>query len=125
MPDYTETINLFDHKRGDKWVGIASIGPVTINDAQPAVPLSRIRAEFVHPSGLVFTLDSESDPAPDAPVTIDNAVTWEAHVDEVMDFLPLAGDWSWDMEFWAGTEDAPLTLYAGTITVHDDTTKNY
>lgn len=124
MSDYTATVNLTDHKRGDKWPGIASIGPVEINEATPTATLARIRAQFVHPTGLVFTLDSDSEAAPDAPIVIDNATTWEASVAEVQDAFELAGDWTWDMEFWATGDTSPLTLYKGVLTVHDDTTKN-
>ena len=124
MADYTVNIDLADHKRGDKWPGIPVIGPVIINEAQPADTLARIRAQFVHSSGLVYTMDSDEAENPDHAITIDDAVTWEAHVAESMDFLPLAGDWSWDMEFYAGTDTAPITLYSGIITVCDDVTKN-
>lgn len=124
MADYTVEISLADHKRGDKWPGIPTIGPILVNGSQPATTLDRIRAQFVHPSGLVYTLDSEVDPAPDAEITITNAVTWAATVPEVQDFLQLSGDWQWDMEFWETGDDSPVTFYKGTITVHDDITKD-
>ena len=73
MADYTVNIDLPDHKRGDKWLGISSIGPVLINDAQPAATLARVRMHFVHSSGQVYRLDSSDTPQRDAPVTISNA----------------------------------------------------
>ena len=122
MADYTVNIDLPDHKRGDKWLGISSIGPVLINDAQPAATLARVRMHFVHSSGQIYRLDSSDTPQRDAPVTISNATTWTASVPAVQSFLSVAGDWSWDMEFYATGDTAPLTLYSGVITVHDDIT---
>jgi hypothetical protein len=122
MAEYTVTINLPDHKRGDKWPGIASIGPVLINAAQPAATLARIRMHFKHTGGSVNRLDTDAT-LRDAPITIGNATTWAASIPPVMAFLPTAGDWAWDMEFYATGESAPLTLYQGTLTVHEDDTR--
>lgn len=122
MSDYAAIINLPDHKRGDKWPGITSIGPVIINDAQPATPLARIRMQFRR-QGHVFTLDSDPAQSRNAAVQIDNATTWEASIPEVQGFLPAAGEWAWDMEFYAVGDQAPLTLYKGDITVNEDVTR--
>lgn len=122
MPDYTVKIDLPDHKRGDKWPGIPAIGPVIINGSQPAQQLVRVRMQF-RKGSAVYTLDSDHSTTPDAPVTITNATTWAASIPAVQAFLPTAGLWTWDMEFYQAGDTAPLTLYRGTITVHNDTTR--
>jgi hypothetical protein len=123
MSDYTVQIDLPDHKRGDRWPGINAIGPVIINGAQPAATLTRIRMWFKSAAGAKFKLDS--DPAQDrnAPITISNPTTWYGLIPGIEDFLPTAGDWSWDMEFYQTGNTSPLTLYKGVITVVDDVTK--
>jgi hypothetical protein len=78
---------------------------------------------FLHPSGLVFKLDSDSTAERDGPITISNATTWAASIPETQGFLPLAGDWTWDMEFYATGDSNPLTLYKGVITAYADTTR--
>jgi hypothetical protein len=115
-------IDLSSHKRGDLWEGITAIGPVLINGLQPTEALSRVRMHFVKRKD-VFTLDSDSIKLPDAPITISNATTWEVVVPEVQKFIPTAGIWAWDMEFYSGSNTAPQTFYSGTITVIDDITK--
>jgi len=123
MADYTVKIDLLDHKRGDRWPGIASIGPVLINGSQPAATLTRVRMHFSGPSGQKFKLDSATDPAPNAPIVIDNATTWAVHIPEVENFLSVTGKWSWDMEFYQSGNTSPLTLYKGDLTVGQDITK--
>lgn len=120
MADYTVEIDSFpDHKRGDKWPGIASVGPVLINDAQPALALARVRMQFAL-GARRYVIDSEAGDDVDATFVIDDADTWEASVAEIQDFLPAAGDWSWDMEFYETGKSSPLTLYKGTLTVLAD-----
>lgn len=121
--DYTVEIELQDHKRGDRWQGIPSIGPVLINDAQPAETLARVRMHFFIHTGTRFTLDSEASANPDAPITITDPATWEVVVPPVEKFLLLDGEWEWDMEFWKAGENAPLTLYKGALVVHQDIAK--
>ena len=118
MADYSVIISLADHKKGDRWVGIPSIGPVTINGSQPSNALTRIRMHFKHTKGMLFKLDSN-----DGEIIIDDADTWEASIPEIEDFLPNNGEWSWDMEFYEENKTNPLTLYKGTITVHPDITQ--
>jgi hypothetical protein len=118
MPDYTATVNLPDHKLGDRWVGIAQIGPVTINGATPTAPLTRIRMQFRQGS-LLYTLDSDSEASDaDAEIDLDNAATWQASIPEVDEFLSASGLWSYDIEFYDDDHESPLTLYQGTINVH-------
>ena len=102
--------------QGDRWQGIAAIGPVIIDGSQPASPLSRIRLQFRRGGRLGVSLDSES--GGDFPIVISNATTWAAHVSPNGRTLPLeAGSWQWDAEFWAEGDTAPVTLYRGTITI--------
>lgn len=125
MADYTVSIALPDHKRGDRWVGVSAIGPILINGATPADALTRVRMMFRRRRGTeVYTIDSQvapvPTPAPDAEVTISNATTWAASIAPIQSFLPVEGQWDWDMEFYSGGDDSPLTLYKGVITVHND-----
>jgi hypothetical protein len=113
-------IDLSPTTAGDKWQGIAAIGPVLINGAQPAFPLSRVKMQFRRGGRLGATFDSEPG---GLPIAISNATTWLAHIPESQP-LPLeAGVWQWDLEFWQGTDAAPLTFYRGTLTVMPETTK--
>ena len=122
MADYTVLItDIPDHKRGDRWVGIHAIGPVLINDAQPANELTRVRM-FFRKGQSVYKLDSDETTNPNAPIVISAPVTWEVTIPEIDDFLPSAGVWEWDMEFFEEGKESPLTLYKGTITVVTDTT---
>lgn len=114
MADYAETISLADCKVGDRWIGISSIGPVTINGSTPGNSLTRVVMTF-RLGALTVTLDSDDDE-----ITIDDASTWECSIAARDDFLERAGKWSWDMEFYSSGYDSPWTLYKGTITVHDD-----
>lgn len=119
MAEYTVTIPLPDHKRGDLWPGITRIGPVRINDAPPALALARVRMQF-RKGKYLFTLDSENAETRDAPITITDAASWDVTVPEVAEFLTDPGVWAWDMEFYQTGKAAPLTLYQGTLTVHPD-----
>jgi hypothetical protein len=122
MADYTvEITNFPDHKRGDRWVGVSSIGPVKVNGSQPTVSLERVRMQFRR-KDEVFRLDTD-DSKRDAPIVIDDSVTWEASIPEVPIFLKRAGVWEWDMEFWEAGAEAPLTFYKGSIEVFDDITR--
>jgi hypothetical protein len=122
MSDYTVEINLPPHKRGDRWPGIASIGPVIINGSQPANVLTRVRMHLRHRKET-FRLDSDSNAAPDATININNATTWSVSIPEVENFLQSEGAWEWDMEFYEAGKSKPLTLYRGILTVTNDVTK--
>jgi hypothetical protein len=122
MSDYTVEISLPNHKRGDRWPGIAAIGPVLINGSQPSNALTRVRMHFKSNSGT-FRLDSDASTTPGAPIVIDDATTWAVHIPEVADFLTVSGNWAWDMEFYESGKTTPLTLYKGTLNVATDTTK--
>jgi hypothetical protein len=119
---YTVEIPIPNHKRGDRWPGIAAIGPVIINGGQPAATLARVRMHLKN-AGNTFRIDSDSSTSPDAAVVIDNATTWAAHIPEVANFLPVNGKWEWDMEFYETGKSTPLTLYKGTLTVANDITR--
>ena len=116
------TIQLEPAVRGDKWQGIPAIGPVLINGVAPTFPLSRLRMQFRKAGKLGMTLDSVPGEGI-YPIQISNAATWLAHI-PVVQPLPLdAGDWEWDLEFYAGTDTAPLTLYKGVLSVTQDQTR--
>lgn len=123
MPDYTVNIDIPDHKRGDRWEGIGAIGPILINGVTPPNLLTRIRSHFVHTDGTTFRLDSGNAAGRNAVIVLDNTTTWLAHVDPIQNFLPKAGSWSWDMEFYEVGNDKPLTLYKGVLTVNGDTSR--
>ena len=116
MADYTEEISLADTKVGDRWIGISSITP-TINEQTPGNALTRVRMVFRLGASL-FTLDSES--GGDGDISIDDEDTWECSIAAMDTFLPRAGKWEFDMEFYQTGYDSPWTLYRGTLTVHDD-----
>lgn len=115
MADYTETISLADHKLGDNWIGIGTIGPVTVNSQTPGNALTRVRMTF-RLGQTTYTLDSTGSQG----IVIDNANTWAASIAARDEFLPRAGRWVWEMEFWQVGYDDPWTLYSGTLVVHDD-----
>ena len=115
MADYTETATLTDTKLGDRWVGVTTIGPVTVNAATPDNALTRIRMTFKLGRDT-FVLDSVGDGG----ITISDADTWEATIPARDDFLTIPGKWDWDMEFWQEGYDNPWTLYKGTIQVYAD-----
>jgi hypothetical protein len=101
---------------GDRWQGIAAIGPVLIDGGTPASPLARVRMQFRRGGRLGAALDSE--PGGDFPIVISNAATWSAHVPPSGGTLPLeTGSWQWDAEFWQGDDLAPLTLYRGIMVI--------
>jgi len=112
-----------EYKRGDRWNGISSIGPVVVNSQTPSSPLTRIRMHFIHNLGEVFRLDSDTGVSPDAIINIDDSVNWQASIPEVNEFLSISGDWKWDMEFYESGKSGPLTFYQGVIHVYDDVTK--
>ena len=123
--DYTVQINLPDHKLGDEWVGILSIAPSSVTGLTMG-QLTRVRMNFVK-GALVFMLDSSVtlNPSRNAPITItdDTQPTWVCTVPSVVNFLPEAGVWNWDMQFTHTGTITPVTLYKGSLTVHDDVTK--
>jgi hypothetical protein len=118
-------ISLDPHTEGDKWPGILKIGPVLVNGEAPAEKLARVRMHFRDADGnLAYRLDSEEEQG-DGPILIEDEDTWEAAIPEVAVFPLKAGDHSWDMEFYEGEDETPLTFYNGTLTVLPDVTKNY
>ena len=121
---YAVKVDIPAVERGDKWHGIASIGPILINGATPVDSLVRVRMHFAQGKRNLFRLDSDASTTPDAPIVIDDAAAWTAHVPEVGAFLPLAGSWEWDMELYGAGWSGPLTLYYGTLSVTQDVTKD-
>jgi len=113
MSDYTEAVSLADTKVGDRWVGISAI-TATINGETPGPALTRVRMTF-RLGQTEMVLDSDDDE-----IVIDDEDSWEASIAARDDFLPRAGKWSWNMEFFASGYSSPWTLYAGTLRVWDD-----
>ena len=116
MADYTQTVTLSDVKVGDRWIGISTIGPVTVNGSTPGNALTRVVMTF-RLGATTYTLDSSGD---SPGITISDASTWEVTIPARDSFVPRAGKWIWDMEFYQTGYSSPWTLYAGTLTVHDD-----
>jgi hypothetical protein len=115
MADYAETISLADTKLGDRWIGISTIVP-TINDETPVNDLERVVMVFrLGKSNEAYILDSD-DLTNDIIITDPNG--WEASIPARDDFLPRAGKWSWELQFYQVGYDAPWTLYRGVLTVH-------
>lgn len=126
MSDYTLPIDLADYKRGDLWIGKTFPSPKVSLDgvSQPAVPdgvLSRVRCHFVLGTEI-YKIDSDPNVSRDAPAVILDVDTWTVEFPENSDFLPTAGSWSWDLEFYKVGATAPLTLFKGEIVVHADVT---
>lgn len=116
MSDYAQTITLADTKVGDRWIGIGTIGPVTVNGVAPGNALTRVVMTF-RLGATSYTLDTAgTSPG----IVISNAATWVATIAARDTFLPRAGKWEWDMEFYFSGATSPWTLYKGTLTVHDD-----
>ncbi len=111
---YVVTVQFQPTVLGDEWAG-ASVGPVVVNGISQGT-LSRITLRFVGPnSPTPFIFDSTA--GADGLIVIDNAGTWEAHIDPTTPFLNRAGDWKWDMKFYSNGDVSPLTCYQGVLTV--------
>jgi hypothetical protein len=116
------TVTLPTHKRGDRWPGL-TLGPVLFDGVAPTDPLDRVRMHFTNGTTR-YRLDSDgtSTPARDNAIQITNASTWEATTGEIeTGFLPTAGSWNFDIEFWVAGE-GPRTLVSGSIFVSQDVT---
>lgn len=114
MSDYAEIVTLKDWRVGDRWIGIGTIGPVTINGETPGNALTRIVMNF-RLGQTTYTLDSD-----DSEITISNATTWVASVPARDSFLPRAGKWDFEIEFYQSGYDAPWTLYRGSLNCHPE-----
>jgi hypothetical protein len=98
------------------WIGIASIGPITINGERPAQIAARVVMEFVpqlYPDRQILIFDSE--PGADGLIEIEEADSWEF----VIPPQPLQASLGlWDWLFRVVTPDnASITLYRGQILV--------
>lgn len=120
MSDYSATVNLPDHKLGDRWPGLV-IGPIEVDGEPPAVALTRVRMHFVQGSAR-YRLDTDSSQR-DAPITITDASTWVATVPPIeTGFLARSGTWHFDVEFY-GSGLGPVTYLKGSLVVNSDYTK--
>lgn len=121
------TVELEPHTRGDRWQGIATIGPVTATDGAGGEPapiggtLVAARLQFRRDGELGHTL-STAPAFGEGTIAIVDAATWELSIPEQE--LPLhAGIWRWDMEFTDSGSPLPRTLYQGTLEVRPDVTR--
>ena len=113
MGTYTETISLSDVVVGDGWIGV-TIGPVTVNGETPGPDLERVRLVF-RCGQATYVLDSDDDE-----IEITDANAWSASIAARDEFLPRAGTWSWELEFYRSGFDSPWTLFAGVLVCHAD-----
>tara|TARA_R110000803_G_scaffold59101_3_gene117452 strand:- start:2143 stop:2529 length:387 start_codon:yes stop_codon:yes gene_type:complete len=121
--DYAVEIDLPAYRRGNAFPGIYQIGPVVVDDATPALSLARIRCHFKNRNGtLVFAFDSDASASPDAPISIDDANTWQASIAPPSAFITSLGVFDWDMEFYSTGLALPQTFYKGSILVLADIT---
>ena len=121
MAEYTVTIELNSHKRGNLWIGILELGPVTINGEQPEAPLKRVCMAFAHASGSSILLDS--DEGADGVIDILDPELWKATIPKQGGLFPLAGGWKFDIQFFEEGQEYPLTLYKGVLDVVDGVLK--
>ncbi len=116
MGDYAETITLSDVTVGNGWIGINNITP-TVNEATPSDDLVRVRMTFAL-GQTRYVLDSEA--GEDGTITITDASGWSASIAARDDFLPRAGKWAFEIDFYRSGQDSPWTLYRGVLTAHDN-----
>ena len=109
-----ETISLPCHTLGDSYLGLAGFGPILIDEVQPSDPLTRVTMIF-NKKGTTFTLDTEE--GADFLMVITDEDTWEVTVGNIAEFLPSAGDWSWEADFYSAYFGEKLTLYTGSLIV--------
>jgi hypothetical protein len=99
---------------GDKWGG-QSIGPVTIDGAQPTFPLARVRIEFTRNGLAGMTLDS--DGSGDYLISIADADTWFFYLPTI-EPIPLgAGIWKGIVRFYDTDSTSPKTLLYGDLII--------
>lgn len=126
MSDYAVTVEFPAHKCGDHWpvvVGAAPgrvyFGPIKFGEEEavtPDVPLERMRFKFRHPSGMVYRIDSDAA-SRDAPLVIEDPANWLVYIDEIANFLPAPGTWSWDAKVYDNGRTSPVTIYKGELVV--------
>lgn len=108
--------------RGDTWLGIPSLGPITIDGQPPSAAVASARMYFrrsVLDISPAYELRS-SPGSGEGAVSIDDAAAWVFSVPAQP--LPLApGKWKWDMEF-TDANGFVYTFYAGTQQVNPDVT---
>ncbi len=110
-------LSLEPHNHSDTdWIGISSIGPMTINGETPAVAAERILMEFIpqlYPERECVVFDSEPDA--DGTITIEDGETWQFAIPAQP--LPLfPGLWDWVIRV-VTEEDKSVQLYKGQILI--------
>ncbi len=98
------------------WIGMASIGPVTINDEAPVFPAARALMIFtpqINPERVCVIFDSEE--GADGIIEIADPETWFFEVIEQP--LPVwPGMWRWEFKV-IDSQDVAIKLYEGQILV--------
>ena len=98
------------------WIGIASIGPIVINNEPPTLPAARVIMELVpqlYPDRQVLIFDSE--PGADGIIVIEEADTWEFVV-PVQPLPAEPGLWDWRIRV-VTPDDVTYTIYSGQLLV--------
>lgn len=109
------------HYQGARWEGL-TIGPITIDGAQPALPMvtcwinfKRQVASRVPGEGIAYSLRSD-DVEGSGTIVITDAATWSASVPE--QDLPLdPGIYDWDFKVQDTSSLSYFPVYYGTITI--------
>lgn len=96
------------HTEGRQWIGIAALGPVTVNGELPEDEATAGELRFYESMG------SEDPPAVTLEVTVDDAVAWLFSVPpQLLDLGP--GNWWW--EFWVTHSEVESIVYQGKLLV--------
>lgn len=109
--------------RGDNWLGIPNIGPVTIDGVQPAQPAVAATMTFRRMlTSLVYGYTLRNSPgAGEGTIQIVNADYWIFKVPAQL--LPLQdGPWFWDFQI-TPQGGLPVTYLQGTVLILPDQTR--
>lgn len=103
------------HDRNNtNWIGIASIGPMTINDESPPYPAAIVTMEFWQPYSNERLLFS-SEPDGDGIIVIEDANTWEFAI-PAQPLDPTPGLWNWEIKV-TNSQDNVTPLSHGQIII--------
>jgi len=103
------------HDRNNtNWIGIASIGPMTINGERPPYAASVVTMEFWQPYSNERVLFS-SEPGGQGIIFIEDGDTWEFAIPE-QPLNPTPGLWTWEIKV-TNSQDNVTPLSRGQIIV--------
>jgi len=110
-----EVVMLEPHDRNNtNWIGIASIGPITINDESPPYQATIVTMEFWQPYSNERLLFS-SEPDCDGIIVIEDGDTWEFAIPE-QPLDPTPGLWNWEIKV-TNSQDNVTPLSRGQIII--------